>query len=147
MRYKKDVYDWVRLQRIKHYQPYDQYWNAWNELYEKWIEYFTNVFLNMKCCAICGLTKLDHQHEHFKKLNSMYNKLNTSELQCTPYGIVNCLLFNYMMTSNGKEMYLCLKCYVEWDMSTFAKYVVFQSPNQYMKTLLSKHPLYVQCFF
>lgn len=29
-------------------------------------------------------------------------------------------------------------------MSTFAKYVVFQSPSQYTKTLLSKHPLYVQ---
>jgi len=97
----------------------------------------------MKCCAICGLTKLNHQHKHFKKLNSMYNKLNTTESGCTPYGFANCLLSNYTMTSNGKEMYLCLKSYLEWNMITFAKYVVFQSPS-YKKALLSKHPFYLQ---
>jgi hypothetical protein len=79
----------------------------------------------MKCVAICGLTKLHRQHKHFKSFNSMYNKLNTSELGCTPYGIANCLLSNYMMTSNGKEMYLCLKCYVEWTCQLLQNMLIF----------------------
>jgi len=36
---------------MKCYQPYDFYWNAQNELYDKWINYSTHVFQKMKCCA------------------------------------------------------------------------------------------------
>jgi hypothetical protein len=34
-----------------------------------------------------------------------------------------------MTTSNGKEIKMCLKCYIECDASTYVKYVVFQSPT------------------
>ncbi len=50
---------------------------------------------------------------------------------------------NYTTTSDNKEIYLCLKCYVECKAPTHTKYVVFQSPI-YMNALLSKHPLYIQ---
>ncbi len=66
MGFKNDVYDWVRLRQMQHYQPYDGQ-NARNELYDKWINYSTNVFKNMVCHAICGLTKLNHQCKHFHK--------------------------------------------------------------------------------
>jgi hypothetical protein len=56
--------------------------------------------------------------------------------------IVNCLLCYYEITSNGKEICIHLKCYIERDAPTYAKYVVFQSPT-YMKALLSKHPFYI----
>jgi Zn-finger protein len=81
-------------------------------------------------------TRLNHQCKHFKNLNSIYNNLNTNEFGCTLYGIANCLLFDYTTTSNGKEIYMCLKCYIERDAPTIVKYVVFQSPT-YMKALLS----------
>jgi hypothetical protein len=55
--------------------------------------------------------------------------------------IINCLLFYYTITSNGKEICIHLECYIERDATTYAKYVVFQSPT-YMKALLSKHPFY-----
>jgi hypothetical protein len=97
----------------------------------------------MICCAICGLIELNHQCEHFKKLNSMCNNLNINEFGFTFYDNTNCLLFNYMTTSNGKEIKMCLKCYIERDASTYVKYVVFQSPT-FMRALLSKYPFYIQ---
>ncbi len=59
----------------------------------------------------------------------MYSNLNTNEFGCTLYGIANCLLFEYTTTSNGKEIYVCLKCNIECDVPTYVKYVVFQSPT------------------
>jgi hypothetical protein len=56
---------------------------------------------------------------------------------------MNCLLTNYTTTINGQEMYLCLNCIVEFQVSTYAKYVVFQSPI-YMNARLSKHPSSIQ---
>jgi len=56
--------------------------------------------------------------------------------------IVNCLLFYYTITSNGKEICIHLECYIERDATTYAKYVVFQSPT-YMKAPLSKSILYI----
>jgi hypothetical protein len=50
------------------YQPYDCSWNVQNELYDKWISYSTNVFRNMICCTICGLTKLNINVNISKKL-------------------------------------------------------------------------------
>jgi hypothetical protein len=44
-----------------------------------------------------------------------------------------------------EKIYICFKCYVEYDAPTNVKYVVFQSPT-YMKALLSKHPFYIQFF-
>jgi hypothetical protein len=58
----------------------------------------------MICCTICGLTKLNHQRKHFKKLNSLYNNLNTNEFGCTLYGITNRLSSDYITTSNGMEI-------------------------------------------
>jgi len=29
-------------------KPYDQCWNAWHELYNKWMNFSTNVFQKMK---------------------------------------------------------------------------------------------------
>ncbi len=46
------------------------------------------------------------------------------DLGCTPYGVANCLLSSYTTTPNGQEIYLCLKCYVEREAPTHAKYVV-----------------------
>jgi len=49
----------------------------------------------------------------------MYNNININEFKCTLYGIVDCLLSNYKITSNGKEMcvcvcmHVCSKCYIE----------------------------------
>jgi hypothetical protein len=60
----------------------------------------------MICCANCGLTKLNYQHKHFKKLNNMYNNLNIHEFQCAFYGTANCLLSNYTIISNGKDIYV-----------------------------------------
>jgi hypothetical protein len=54
-------------------------------------------------------------------------------------------LSNYTTTYDGGEK-ICLKCYVEREAPTHAKYVVFQSPI-YMNALLSKHPLYIQSIF
>ncbi len=87
--------------------------------------------------------RLNHQCKHFKNLNSIYNNLNTNEFGCTLYGIVNCLLSDYTTTSNGKEIYICLKCYIEHDAPIDVKYVVFQSPT-YMKPLLSEYSFYIQ---
>jgi hypothetical protein len=72
MIFKMNVYDRVQLWQMQHYQPYDRNWNDQTKLYDKWISYSTNVFKNTICYAICGLTKLNHHHKHFKKLNSMY---------------------------------------------------------------------------
>jgi hypothetical protein len=77
-------------------------------------------------------------------MTNVYNKLNSHEIGYTPYGIANCLLSNYT-TSNGGNMFLCLKCYIEYNALKCGKYVVFQSP-MYMKALLSKHPFYIQFF-
>jgi hypothetical protein len=99
----------------------------------------------MVCCAICGLTKLNHQRKHFRKLISLYNNANTNEFGCTLYGITNCLLSDYTTTSNGKEIYICSKCHIERDAPTYVKYVVFQSPT-YMKAFFSQHPFYIQLF-
>jgi hypothetical protein len=55
-------------------------------------------------------------------------------------------LSNYTTIFNAKEIYLCLNCYVEWEVPTHVKYVVFQSPI-YMNASLSKHPLYIQSWF
>jgi hypothetical protein len=73
----------------------------------------------------------------------MYNNLNTIEFGCKFYGIDNCLLFDYTTTSNGREKYIYSKCYIECDASAYVKYFLFQSTT-YMKTLLSKHPFYIQ---
>jgi len=95
------------------YQPYDFYWNAQNKLYDKWINYSTHVFQKMKCCAICGIVKWNHQHKNSRKIKNVYNKKNDVNPRWTPYGVANCLLFSYTTTPNGQEIYLCLKCYVE----------------------------------
>jgi hypothetical protein len=55
----------------------------------------------------------------------LYNKKNDVDPRCTPYGVANCLLSRYTTTPNGQEVYLCLKCYVECESPTHAKYVVF----------------------
>jgi hypothetical protein len=69
------------------------------------MKFFTNMFQKMKCCAICGIVKLIHQNKHFKKMKSIYNKLHSIEHGCTPYGIANCLLFNFTTMANGKNMF------------------------------------------
>jgi hypothetical protein len=48
-----------------------------------------------------------------------------------------------MTISNGKEVKMCLKCYIERDASTYVKYVGFQSPT-FMRALLFKYPFYIQ---
>jgi hypothetical protein len=96
----------------------------------------------MKCYAICGIVKFNHQRKQFLKMNNLYNKLNTNESRCTSYGIANCLLSNYTTTSNGRNMILCFKCYNERDPPTYGKYLVFQSPT-YMKATLIEHPYYI----
>jgi len=100
------------------------------------------MFQKMKCCAICGIVKLNYQHKHFLKVKNVYNKQNDVDPRCTPYGVTNCLLSSYTTTPSGQEIYLCLKCYIECKVPTHAKYVVFQSPI-YMSALLSNHPLYI----
>ncbi len=65
MQFKKNVYDYVQQWQMEHYQPYDYNWNAQNELYDNWINDSKYVFQKMKCCAICGIVKLKHQHKHF----------------------------------------------------------------------------------
>jgi hypothetical protein len=45
--------------------------------------------------------------------------------------------------SNGKNMFLCLKCYNEYEAPIYGKYVVYQSP-MYMKALIIEHSFYVQ---
>jgi hypothetical protein len=67
----------------------------------------------MVCCTICGLTKLNHQHKHFKKLNSLHNDVNTNEFGCTLYGIANCLLYDYTTISNGRDIYIYIYIYVQ----------------------------------
>jgi len=64
MWFKKDIYDYVQQWQMECYQPYDHNWNAQNELYDNWINDSTYVFQNMKCCAICGIVKLNHQHKY-----------------------------------------------------------------------------------
>jgi hypothetical protein len=64
MQFKKDLYDCVWWQQMECYQAYDYNWSAWKELYDKWINYSTYVFQKMKCCAICAIVKLNHQHKH-----------------------------------------------------------------------------------
>jgi len=100
--FKKDVYDHVRQWRMECYQPYDFYWNVWNEFYDKWINYSTYVFQKMKFCAICGIVKLNHQHKNFRKMKNVYNKKNDVDPGCTPYGVANCLLSTYTTTPNGQ---------------------------------------------
>jgi hypothetical protein len=58
----------------------------------------------------------------------------------------NCLSSDYRTTSNGKKIYICLKCYIECDALTYVEYIVFQSPT-YMKALLFTHPYCVQLFY
>jgi hypothetical protein len=41
LKFKKGVYNQVELQQMQCCQPYDCSWNAWNELYDKWISYST----------------------------------------------------------------------------------------------------------
>jgi hypothetical protein len=55
------------------------------------------------------------------------------------------LIVNYSIIQLLKmeRIYIYSKCYIEHDMSTYVKYVVFQSPT-YMKTFLSKHPFSIQ---
>jgi hypothetical protein len=48
----------------------------------------------MICCAICGLIELNHQHEHFKKLNSMCNNLNINEFG---FKIIALLIVYYLI--------------------------------------------------
>jgi hypothetical protein len=61
----------------------------------------------LKTYMLCNMwTRLNHQCKHFKNLNSMYNNLNTNEFRCTLYGIANCLLSDYTITSNGKNIYM-----------------------------------------
>ncbi len=67
-------------------------------------------------------------------MNNVYNKLNTHEVGCTPYGIANYLLSHYTTTSKGENMFLCKNCSIEYDAPTYGKYVVFQPI--YVKTLL-----------
>jgi len=56
----------------------------------------------MKCCAICGIVKLNHQHKNFRKMKNVYNKKNDVDPGCTPYGVANCLLSTYTTTPNGQ---------------------------------------------
>jgi hypothetical protein len=79
-------------------------------------------------------------------MTNVCNKLNTHEIGYTPYGIANCLLSNYTITSKGETMILCLKCYIKYNTLICGKYVVFQS-SMYMKALLTKHPFYILLFF
>jgi hypothetical protein len=88
------------------------------------MNFSTNVFQKMKCCAICRMVKLIHQNKHFQKMNSIYNIICSIEHGCTPYGITNFLLSNFTTTSNGKNMFLCLKCYNEYAAPIYGKYVV-----------------------
>jgi hypothetical protein len=41
----------------------------------------------------------------------------------------------------GENMFLCLKCSIEYDALTYGKYVVFQPI--YVKALLLEHPFYI----
>ncbi len=51
----------------------------------------------------------------------MYSILNTNEFGYILNDIANCLLSNYITTSNGKDMCVCVcvcvcfKCYIEND--------------------------------
>jgi hypothetical protein len=53
-------------------------------------------------------TRPNHQCKHFKNLNSICNNFYTNEFGCTLYDIANCLLSDYIITSNGKEIYVCV---------------------------------------
>jgi hypothetical protein len=64
MQLKNDLYDCVWWPQMECYQAYDYNWSAWKELYDKWINYSTYVFQKMKCCVICAIVKLNHQHKH-----------------------------------------------------------------------------------
>lgn len=55
---------------------------------------------------------------------------------------MNCLLTNYTTTINRQEMYLCFKCFVEFQVPTYANYIIFQSRID-MNAHLSKHPFYI----
>jgi hypothetical protein len=55
---------------------------------------------------------------------------------------MNFLLTNCTITINRQEMYLCFKCFVGFQVPTYAKYIIFQSPID-MNAHLSKHPLYI----
>jgi len=105
MRFKNDVYDRVQLRQMQCYQTYDL-WNARNELYDKWINYSTNVFKNMVCPTICGLTKLNHECKHFKKSNSMYNNLNINEFECTLYVLFGCMYYPILQLLQMKRNYI-----------------------------------------
>jgi hypothetical protein len=56
------------------------------------------------------------------------------------------VLSDFTITSNGNEIYICSKCYIERDAPTYVKYVVSQSPTN-MKALLFEHPFYIQLLF
>jgi len=91
--------------------------------------------------------RLNHQCKHFKNLNNIYNNLNTNEFGFTLYGIVNCLLFDYTTTSNGNEMYIGLKCYIEHDAPTYVKYVFFNHQLIWKHYCLNIHFIYNYCLF
>lgn len=127
------------------YHPYGQRWNAHHELHDKWIHSFINIFQKIKCCPICRLVELNYQQKHFSLIENAYNKLNIHEFGCTTYGIVNCLLSTYTATSNG-NVFLCLKCHVEYVAPTHGKYVFFNHKCKWKQFYQNIHFTYNFCF-
>jgi hypothetical protein len=64
----------------------------------------------MICCAICGLIELNHQLEHFQKLNSMCNNLNINEFgfKIIALLIVYYLIYDYFKWKGDKDLFKML---------------------------------------
>ena len=145
MRSLKDVHEQVRKRRCQRFQPYDWAWSSRNEVHDKWTKATSTFFKDLKCCAICGVTKLLHKNKKYKSIpNPNINDFDTLiQPGCTPYGIANVCLSQYTTNATGNVMHLCMKCYMNKTKPVNARYVIYQSPS-YTKSIISTNPLHVQ---
>jgi len=146
MKFKQNIYDKMKKQQQKKFQPYGQALRSIYELYEKWTIEVCSLFQKMQCYAICEVVKLINKKKHYKTLYNKYNNTSEKQMGCTPYAMANVMMATYTTCNNGKLMYLCNKCHSNQKKPWNATYVVYQAPS-YMATLLSTHPIHVQLLY
>lgn len=104
MWFKEKVYDQVWLWQMECCQPCDCIWNAWNELYDKWIDYFTNMFQKWSVVEYVKKLSWTININILERWTMYIVKQNDFELGCIAYGTTNCLLSSH--TANTRNVFL-----------------------------------------
>jgi hypothetical protein len=123
----------------KVFKPFDRSWIEIGALQSNWNKCTPSFIKDMKCCGLCGFTKLHLQGTHFCVVLNTFGIV----VSATPYSCSNIIMSIYTTTNDGLHVYVYNACFKFYEQPKRIKYVVFQSMN-YMKQILADNPLHLR---